>query len=89
MGGANLRPVHFSAKMYAKTKEMDPVGGRASGAPPGSANVFCTLFSIVVRDDMERHEKTSFIFCVHADKACVVTQQESQRARGTAVSVKD
>ena len=36
-GGANLRRIHFSAKMYAKTKEMDPVGGRAGGAP-GSAN---------------------------------------------------
>ena len=38
-GGANLRRVHFSVKMYAKTKEMDPVGGRAPAAPPpGSAN---------------------------------------------------
>ena len=27
LGGANLRHIHFSAKMYAKTKEMDPVGG--------------------------------------------------------------
>ena len=34
LGGANLRCVHFLAKMYAKTKEMDPVGGaRADGAP--------------------------------------------------------
>ena len=39
LGGANLRGVHFSAKTYAKTKEIDPVGGaRAGGAPPGSAN---------------------------------------------------
>ena len=30
-GGTNLRCVHFSAKMYAKTKEIDPVGG--GGAP--------------------------------------------------------
>ena len=39
-GGANLRCVHFSAKMHAKTKEMDPVGGggHAPAAPPGSAN---------------------------------------------------
>ena len=38
-GGANLRHVHFLAKMYAKTKEIDPVGGgRALAAPPGSAN---------------------------------------------------
>ena len=40
-GGADLRRIHFSAKMYAKMKEIDPVGGegaRAGGAPPGSAN---------------------------------------------------
>ena len=33
-GGTNLRCVHFLAKMYAKMKEIDPVGGgRAGGAP--------------------------------------------------------
>ena len=35
-GGANLRCIHFLAKMYAKMKEIDPVGGggvHASGAP--------------------------------------------------------
>ena len=33
-GGANLQHVHFLAKTYAKTKEMDPVGGACtSGAP--------------------------------------------------------
>ena len=34
-GGTDLRRIHFLAKMYAKTKEMDPVwgGGRASSAP--------------------------------------------------------
>ena len=38
-GDTDLRHIHFSAKTYAKTKEMDPVGGaRAGGAPPGSAN---------------------------------------------------
>ena len=26
-GGTNLQRVHFLAKMYVKTKEMDPVGG--------------------------------------------------------------
>ena len=36
-GGANLQCVHFLAKMYAKTKEIDPVGG-APAAPPESAN---------------------------------------------------
>ena len=33
-GGANLRRVHFSAKTYVKTKEIDPVGGGAPAAPP-------------------------------------------------------
>ena len=38
-GGADLRCVHFLAKTYVKTKEIDPVGGaHAGGAPPGSAN---------------------------------------------------
>ena len=40
-GGTNLRRVHFLAKTYAKTKEIDPVGGggaHAGSAPPGSAN---------------------------------------------------
>ena len=33
-GGANLRCIHFLAKTYAKTKEIDPVGGvHAGGAP--------------------------------------------------------
>ena len=31
-GGANLRRIHFLAKTYVKTKEIDPVGG--GGAPP-------------------------------------------------------
>ena len=45
-GGTNLRHVHFLAKMYAKAKEMDPVGGGGHMlvAPPGSANVICNLF---------------------------------------------
>ena len=27
LGGANLRCIHFLVKMYAKMKEIDPVGG--------------------------------------------------------------
>ena len=33
-GGANLQQVHFLAKMYAKMKEIGPVGGHALAAPP-------------------------------------------------------
>ena len=34
-GATNLRHVPFSAKTYAKMKELNPVGrGGASGAPP-------------------------------------------------------
>ena len=33
-GGANLQRVHFSAKTYAKTKEIDPVGGGARRRRP-------------------------------------------------------
>ena len=32
--GVDLRCGHFSVKMYAKTKELDPIGGRAPGTPP-------------------------------------------------------
>ena len=40
LGGTDLRRGCFAVKTYAKTKELDPVGGeaRASGTPPGSAN---------------------------------------------------
>ena len=38
--GVDLRRGNFLAKMYAKTKELGPVGGgRESGMPPRSANV--------------------------------------------------
>ena len=37
-GGADLQRVHFLAKMYVKTKEIDPVGGAHRRRPPGSAN---------------------------------------------------
>ena len=46
-GGTNLRHIHFSAKTYAKMKEIDPVGGaRAGGAPwirqwPTSEHYLC------------------------------------------------
>ena len=36
-GGIDLQCIHFLAKTYAKTKEIDPVGGGgacAGGAPP-------------------------------------------------------
>ena len=32
--GVDLRCGHFSVKMYAKTKELGPIGGRAPGTPP-------------------------------------------------------
>ena len=34
VGGTNLQCVHFLAKTYAKTKEMDPVGGACAGGAP-------------------------------------------------------
>ena len=36
-GGADVQCRRFLVKTYAKTKELGPVGGRAPGAPPGSA----------------------------------------------------
>ena len=38
LGGFGLQRGHFSVKMYAKTKELGPVGGACAGhAPPRSA----------------------------------------------------
>ena len=37
-GGMDLRRGHSSVKMNAKTKELGPIGGRAPGTPPRSAN---------------------------------------------------
>ena len=39
-GSANLRCGYFLAKMYVKTKELDPVGGVHAGSAPRSANAF-------------------------------------------------
>ena len=41
LGGTDLRCGCFLAKTYAKTKELDPVGGGGCtpAAPPGSTNV--------------------------------------------------
>ena len=36
-GGFGLQRGHFSVKMYAKTKELGPVGGVRRHAPPRSA----------------------------------------------------
>ena len=36
-GGFGLQRGHFSVKMYAKTKELGPVGGACAGTPPRSA----------------------------------------------------
>ena len=33
-GGFGLQRGHFSVKMYAKMKELGPVGGRAPARPP-------------------------------------------------------
>ena len=38
LGDADLRHGHFSAELYAKMKELGPIGG--GGIPPGSANGF-------------------------------------------------
>ena len=47
-GGADLQCGCFLAKTYAKTKELDPVGGGAAAARPGSANVMCNKLSTTV-----------------------------------------
>ena len=47
-GGANLRCVHFSAKTYAKMKEIDPVGGRAQAAPPPDPPMYCKMSDVKV-----------------------------------------
>ena len=39
LGGTNLQRGNFLAKMYAKMKELDPVGGVCAGGAPRSTNV--------------------------------------------------
>ena len=48
LGGVDPRCRHFSAKMYAKTKELGPVGGggHAPGTPPRSANAYELKYKI-------------------------------------------
>ena len=38
VGGVDPLGSTFWGKMYAKTKELGPIGGRAPGMPPRSAN---------------------------------------------------
>ena len=40
-GGFGLQHGHFSVKMYAKMKELGPVGGSCASTPPRSANDGC------------------------------------------------
>ena len=40
LGGMHPQCGHFLAKMYAKTKELGPVGGCAPGTPSKSTNAF-------------------------------------------------
>ena len=37
-GGMDLQHEHFLVKMYAKTKELDPIGRCVPDTPPRSAN---------------------------------------------------
>ena len=45
-GGHRAVGRHFSAKTYAKTKELDPIGG-AGSTPPGSANAYNIVLYIL------------------------------------------
>ena len=50
LGGVDLRCGHFLVKMYAKTKELGPIGGMhwAHPPPPRSANGSFGYFHLVV-----------------------------------------
>ena len=52
-GGANLRCGYFLAKMYAKMKELDPVGGACQWHPTRSANEleYLTIVEILYYND--------------------------------------
>ena len=39
--GTNLQRGHCLAKTYAKTKELDPIGGRTLAAPPFDLPMVC------------------------------------------------
>ena len=46
-GGFGLQHGHFSVKMYAKMKELGPVGGRAPARPPDPP-MLISLFSLML-----------------------------------------
>ena len=47
-GGVDLQHGHFLVKMYAKTKELGPIGGACDGhAPPRSANADSECNSVI------------------------------------------
>ena len=54
-GATDLQCVHFLAKTYAKTKEIDPVGGgHMLAAPPGSASEYTHIERIRVENSVMR-----------------------------------
>ena len=78
-GGANLRRRRFSVKMYAKMKELGPVGGRAPGTPldPPMINFGMYLkrtdpcLSRSLQEWMRRYDQISGVFgqpsrCAHS-----------------------
>ena len=65
LGGANLQSVHFSAKTYAKTKEMDPVGGgHVPAVPPLDPPIILHNFSLAAVKLAETFQtgKNSYVY---------------------------
>ena len=49
LGGFGLQRGHFSVKMYAKTKELGPVGGACAGhAPPPPRSAYAFAFFLIL-----------------------------------------
>ena len=74
-GGVDLRRGHFLVKMYAKMKELGPIGGRAPGTPPRSANGTYIInvphyyyFSISLR---RNQTLLQHFFHVQSQKCCI------------------
>ena len=60
LGGANLRRVHFLVKMYAKMKEIDPVGGGGAGGAPLDPPMLCMYAWLPIglenRENLQKRE---------------------------------
>ena len=58
-GGFGLQHGHSSVKMYAKMKELGPVGGACTGMPPRSAYGIDSFYELLAITELPNNDVTS------------------------------